>query len=77
MMKILPWMYNHEIIKGIEPSMRYKGDVPFEVWQSEAKATLRRLLGMDKLNPALDKKFNLEYTKDEGEYTEYRFTLES
>ena len=32
---------------------------------------------MDNLHPALDKKFNLEYTKDEGEYTEYRFTLES
>lgn len=76
-MKILPWMYNHEIIEDTQPSMRYKGDLPFEVWQSEAKETLRRLLGMDNLHPATDKKFSIEYKKDEGEYTEYRFTLES
>ena len=77
MMKILPWMYNHRIISEVNPSMRYNGEEPFEAWQKRAKETLRTLLGMDNLCPAEDKKFNIEYTKDEGEYTEYRFTLES
>ena len=77
MMKILPWMYNHRIISGIEPSMRYKGDMPFETWQSEAKAKLRSLLGMDNLRPAENNNFTIEYKKEEDGYTEYRFTIES
>lgn len=77
MMKVLPWMYNHEIVKGLEPSMRYKGDIPFAQWQSEAREKLRELLGMDNLCPATDTHFTIEYVKEEEEYTEYRFTLES
>ena len=63
MMKMLPWMYNHEIIFGIAPSMRYNGEESFEAWQTKARETLRFLLGMDKLYPAEDKKFNIEYIK--------------
>lgn len=76
-MKILPWMYNHEIIENIQPSMRYNGEVSFAEWQTAARAKLRELLGMDNLNPSSDNKFNLEYVKEEDNYTEYRFTLES
>lgn len=77
MMKVLPWMYNHEIVKGLKPMMRYDGSQPFAEWQSEARAKLRQLLGMDNLCPAADNNFTVEYTKEESDYTEYRFTLES
>ena len=76
-MKILPWMYNHEMIENIQPSMRYNGEVSFTEWQTAARAKLRELLGMENLNPSSDNKFNLEYVKEEDNYTEYRFTLES
>lgn len=77
MMKILPWMYNHKMIDAITPSMRYDGTKPFEVWQGEAREKLKELLGMNNLNPAKDVNFTVEYTKEEEDYTEYRFTLES
>ena len=76
-MKMLPWMYNHEIIKSINPTLRYDGTMPFELWQNDARAKLAELLGMSNLRPAKDRKFNIEYKHDEDGYSEYRFTLES
>ena len=70
-------MYNHKMIDAITPSMRYDGTKPFEVWQGEAREKLKELLGMNNLNPAKDVNFTVEYTKEEEDYTEYRFTLES
>lgn len=77
MMKVLPWMYNHDIIAAITPSMRYDGSVPFPEWQKTAREKLSELLGMKNLNKAEDTHFTIEYVKEEEEYTEYRFTLES
>ena len=44
MMKVLPWMYNHDIIAGIKPEYRYDGKESFEAWQKKAKDKLRELL---------------------------------
>ncbi len=77
MMKILPWMYNHEIIKNIHPKMRYDGTKPFAEWQKEAREKLVELLGMKNIIKNDNTNFTIEYVKEEEEYTEYRFTLES
>ena len=77
MMKVLPWMYNLEIIKNIHPEMRYDGKEDFKAWQTKARAKLAELLGMKNLRRSENNNFTLEYVKEEAEYTEYRFTLES
>ena len=76
-MKVLPWEYNLEIIKNIKPAMRYDGTKPFAEWQCEARKKLAELLKLDNLKKADDNKFTIEYVKEEPDYTEYRFTLES
>lgn len=77
MMNVLPWMYNKKIIDGITPKMRYDGSEPFESWQKRARETLTELLGMKNIIKSDDTHFTVEYVKEEDEYTEYRFTLES
>ncbi len=70
-------MYNLDIIKNTTPAMRYDGSKPFAEWQKEARAKLASLLRLENIKKAEDKKFNIEYVKEEADYTEYRFTLES
>ena len=77
MMKVLPWMYNLQIIENIHPEMRYDGKEDFKAWQAKARAKLAELLGMKNLKKSENNNFNLEYVKEEETYTEYRFTLES
>ena len=76
-MKILSWEYNRNIIRNINPSMRYKDGEDFALWQARGKEKLRELLRIDNIKRAEDDKFTLEYVREEKEYTEYRFTLES
>ena len=77
MMKMLPWMYNHDIIAETKPSMRYGGAQDFAEWQSAARAKLRELLKLDAIKKCDNTNFTVEYKKECEEYTEYRFTLES
>jgi len=77
MMKMLPWMYNHDIIAETKPSMRYDGAQDFAEWQSAARAKLRELLKLDAIKKCDNTNFTVEYKKECEEYTEYRFTLES
>ena len=70
-------MYNLEIIKNIHPEMRYDGKEDFKAWQTRARAKLSELLGMKNLRKSENNNFSLEYVKEEADYTEYRFTLES
>ena len=77
MMNVLPSMYNLELIKAINPSMRYRDGEDFAAWQKEARAKLAELLGLDNMKKAEDDKFTIEYQKETDEYTEYRFTLQS
>jgi hypothetical protein len=44
----IPFVNNNAIMRGITPSMRYDGSMPFEVWQKEARNKLSELMGMDK-----------------------------
>lgn len=77
MMKVLPWQYNRDIIASTTPSLRYGGEKPFSEWQKEARAALRKLLRLDAIKKSENTNFTVEYVKEEDEYTEYRFTLES
>ncbi len=67
---------NYELHTQQVPELRYDGKSDFWQWQKNAKAKLSELLGMDKFKKC-DPCFNLEYKKDCGEYTEYRFTIQS
>ncbi len=72
----IPAKYNLELIKAVNPALRYEGG-DFKAWQTEARAKLAELLGMKNLNRAEDNKFTIEYEKKCEGYTEYRFTLSS
>ncbi len=73
---MIPFDHNSRLAREAAPSMRYKGEEPFHDWQTKARAKLMQLLGIDRIKRATDTKFNIEYTKETEEYTEYRFTLD-
>lgn len=77
MMTTLPWKYNWELIKQIEPALRYKDGEDFAAWQIKARAKLAELLGLDNMIKADEDLFTIEYQKETDAYTEYRFTLQS
>ena len=75
-MNMNPAFLNLEYVKNNSPKLRYDGKRPFAEWQKEARAKLAELLGMHKFEKC-EENFNLEYTKNEDGYTEYRFTIQS
>lgn len=75
-MNFSPMKKNYEIISSITPKFRYDGKTEFKAWQTAARAKLAELLGMSKFEKC-DPEFNIEYTKDCGEYIECRFTIQS
>lgn len=75
-MNFSPMKKNYEIISSIKPRFRYDGKTDFISWQKSARDKLSELLGMSKFEKC-DPEFNIEYTKDCGEYTECRFTIQS
>ena len=77
MMDYLPRMLNHDLLLKNVPSDRYRDGEDFAEWQRKAKEKLSSLLGLDRINRCESTGYSLEYKKEEEEYTEYRFTLES
>lgn len=77
MTKITPMMHNLKLIENTEPALRYRGDLDFADWQSKARAKLKDLLGMHRIQKPQSPDFRTEYIKEEKEYTEYRFLVES
>jgi len=78
-MNMNPALHNLNLISAIKPALRYDGKEDFTLWQKAAREKLRELLGIDEIlknKPELNG-FNIEYVKEEDEYTEYRFTLTS
>ena len=70
-------MLNHDIVAASTPDHRYVDGEDFSLWQKKARKKLSELLGLDKIRRSEDNRFTVEYIKEEEEYTEYRFTLES
>ena len=77
MMKLLSWEYARNIIRNTTPSLRYKEGEDFSLWQKRCREKLSELLCLGNIKRAEDDKFTLEYVKDEADFTEYRFTLQS
>jgi len=69
-----PMIKNYQIVKSITPSLRYKEGEDFTTWRKTAQEKLYNLLGMDKFEKC-DPMFNIEHTRVEEAYTEYRFTM--
>jgi len=77
MEKIAPWKYNLKRIENIQPSLRYDGSIPFETWKTQAREKLAQLLGMHNITKPENGAFEIEYTREEADYTEIRFLVES
>ncbi len=59
-----------------EPLLRYKGDVPFNRWQNEARKKLFELLGLDLIKKA-PYDLSVISEKNYGNYTDTYFTFQS
>ena len=65
-----------DIASTLKPEYRYDGKEDFALWQERSRSKLSELLGLNymlKCEPL----FEIEYTKDCGEYTKMRFTFQS
>lgn len=63
-------------LDSITPSLRYKGD-DVASWQKNARAKLKELLGLDRVTPAKDDKFTVEYERELDGFTDRRITFQS
>lgn len=72
-----PQLIHHAALKAIKPALRYDGTEPFTDWQAKARARLAALMGLDKITPAANDCFTVEYEKDQDTFTEYRITFQS
>ena len=75
--QVLPWMHHKQIVENLDPALRYDGSESFAAWQSRARKKLAELLGMDRMKKPEDSAFVLEYKKEEANFTEYRFRVQS
>ena len=73
----IPAIHTLELIKNTEPSMRYRDGEDFAEWQKRSREKLAELLGLDKIKPAANDGFTVEWVKETEEYTDTRFTLSS
>jgi hypothetical protein len=70
-----PAEYTLELVKSKTPSMSYDGKEDFALWQKRARTKLASLLGMDRINPANDDGFKIEYVREEEKFIDTRFVI--
>ena len=75
-MNMMPQVKNLDLIKEINPSLRYDGKEDFKAWQKKAREKLIKLLGMDSMKKC-DPMFNIEFTEEFDTFTETRFTIQT
>lgn len=75
-MNMKPSTHTLALLKAVKPKFRYEGG-DFAAWQSEARAKLRELLGLDSIKRPEDYKFNVEWVKETEDYVDWRFTMQS
>ena len=64
-----------QLMQTITPDMRYQAGEDVTAWQEKARAKLREVLGLPLTDaPAV---FRMEWTKEEEQWTETRFVLET
>ena len=77
MVKTLPWMHNKKIIEETVPEFRFDCTREFSEWQNDAYEMLYSLLGLENIKKPENDKFTIEYRKEQSDFTEIRFTIES
>lgn len=73
---VSPHSHNLSIMSKTEPSLRFKGDIPFNQWQNEARAKLKELLGFEKIE-GCDPLFMIESDTEHDNMREVRFIFQS
>ena len=77
MVKTLPWMHNKKIIEETVPEFCFDCTREFSEWQNDAYEMLYSLLGLENIKKPENDKFTIEYRKEQSDFTEIRFTIES
>ena len=72
-MNFSPLVKNREVLAGKEPTMKYNGG-DFTAWQTEARACLSELLGLDSF-VAVDANVVINSAVEKNGYTQYNFTF--
>ena len=70
-----PRVLHAQLMQSVTPDMRWQEGEDVAAWQQKARAKLREVLGMDKMGKACS--FRVEWTKEETQWTETRFILET
>ena len=70
-----PRVLHAQLMQSVTPDMRWQEGEDVAAWQQKARAKLREVLGMDKMGKACS--FRVEWTKEEAQWTETRFILET
>jgi len=73
----IPYDHITAILRAKEPSMRYKGDIPFSEWQKNVREKLAELLGYNLIKPVEDNMFKIEYECQRDGFKEIRFSFQS
>lgn len=76
MNRFTPLQRNLAVLRELEPSMGYHGELPFEEWQKKARKKLGELLGMDSFKKVADQFAIADETSHE-KYREIRFLFQS
>ena len=71
-----PQAVHHRDLLEITPALRYDGSASFPIWQSETRARLASLLGLDRITPAEDSMLTVERKEHDG-FTEYVISFQS
>ncbi len=69
------YKYEFERLQKTEPLLRYKEGMDLSEWKIKAKEKLTELLGLP--FEKCESQFNIEYTKEHEDSTEYRFTVQT
>ena len=67
--------YELENLKNTKPLLAFDGSISLDEWKVKAREKLMELLGLPLY--ACDPCFEIEYTKEFNEFTEYRFTVQT
>ncbi len=70
-----PRVLHAQLMQSVTPDMRWQEGEDVTAWQEKARAKLRKVLGMDKMADACS--FRIEWTKEEEQWLETRFILET
>ena len=68
-------LYEYETFCKTKPSLSYDGKQKFTEWQKTARKKLEELLGLPL--DTCDGELEIEYKKECGDYTEYRFSVQT